>query len=104
MIQITGLRRKQSLESAILQEPKRHFGLACLLPNHFFRIPVFPNSEKHRLSQPLIPAPFREFDLADQDRFNPNAPLNLGNGQPWIQPTICCGQVEKWARFDRNLL
>jgi hypothetical protein len=32
------------------------------------------------LSQPLIPGPFREFDLTDHDRFNPNAPLHFGNG------------------------
>ena len=49
-------------KSVILPEPKRHFGLACFLSDHLFRILVFPNSEKHRLSQPIIPSPFREFD------------------------------------------
>jgi hypothetical protein len=80
MIEITDLGHKQAWKARSYRNQNEIFGLACFLPNHFFRILVFPNSEEDRLSQPLIPGPFSEFDLADHDRFNPNAPLHFGNG------------------------
>jgi hypothetical protein len=63
--------------------PTRSFKpLVCLLPNHFVRILVFPNAEKHRLPQPIIPGPFREFDLANHRRFYPTATLHLAAVNP----------------------
>jgi hypothetical protein len=35
------------------------------LPDRFRRILVFPNFEKDRLPQTIIPGPFHKFDLAD---------------------------------------
>jgi hypothetical protein len=41
------------------------------LPNNFFRILVFPDPEKDRLTKAVIPCPFRKFILADHHRFDP---------------------------------
>jgi hypothetical protein len=49
-------------------------------PFYVVRILVIPNSEKHRLSQPIIPGAFGEFDLADHRRFCPTATLHFGGG------------------------
>jgi hypothetical protein len=38
--------------------------LACAL--------VFPDAEKHGLTQPIIPSPLRELHLTNHRRFNPN--------------------------------
>jgi hypothetical protein len=59
--------------------------LDCLLANHFVRILVFSNSEKRRLSRPIIPGPFREFDLADHRRFYPTARFISATVNPWSQ-------------------
>jgi hypothetical protein len=54
--------------------------LACLFPNHLARLLVFPEAEKNRLSQPIIPRPFREFDLTNHRRFNRNTTLHFSDG------------------------
>src|SRR5271166_6456682 len=61
--------------------------LACLLPNDFARILVFPNSEKDWMPKVIISDPLCEFDLADHRRFNPMTTLHFGSGQPMI-PTV----------------
>jgi hypothetical protein len=38
---------------------------------------LFSNPEKDRLTQAIIPCPFREFDLANHYRFHP---IHLGSG------------------------
>ena len=42
----------------------------CFLPNHLDRILVLAEPEKDVLPEPIIACPFREFDLADQDRLS----------------------------------
>jgi hypothetical protein len=75
-----------------------------LFPNHFTHILVFPQTEKDWLAQSIIPRPLRELDLTNHRRFNPNAPLHFGGGQPWIQTSTRSRQVEKWTSFDRDLV
>jgi hypothetical protein len=58
--------------------------LACFLPNHLDRILVFADPEKDGLPESIIACPFREFDLADQDRLDPAAPLHFSSAQPGI--------------------
>jgi hypothetical protein len=50
---------------------------ARLLPDHFVRVLVFPDSEKDGLTEAIIPGPLREFDLANQHRLNPMATLHF---------------------------
>jgi hypothetical protein len=45
--------------------------LRYLLSQHLIRILVFSNSKEDRLTETVIPCPFREFNLADRRRFNP---------------------------------
>jgi len=66
--------------------------LACLLPNHFARFFVFPNSKKDRMPKTVIPRPFCEFDLADHHRFHPTATLHFGGAKPLV-PTIATGGI-----------
>jgi hypothetical protein len=47
--------------------------LACLFPSDFVRFLIFPNPEKDRLANAVVSRPFREFDLADHHRLNPNS-------------------------------
>jgi len=67
----------------IIGTPKRVMGrlsyLACLLPNHFVRIFVFPDSEKDWLTETIIPGPLREFYLTDHCWFDPVATLHFGS-------------------------
>ena len=51
-----------------------------MLPDHFGRVLVFPESEKDRLTKAIIPGPFGEFDLADHNRLNPMATSHLSGG------------------------
>jgi hypothetical protein len=66
-----------------LRKPIRF--LVCLLPSHLVRILIFSNSEKHCLSQPIIPGPFREFDLADHRRFYQRQRFISAAVNPWSQ-------------------
>ena len=63
-------------------EPVVH--LHCLLPHHFLRILVLPDSKKDRLTETVIPRPFREFYLADHHRLDPMATLHFGSGQSLV--------------------
>ena len=53
---------------------------SCPLPNDFARVLVFPDPEKDRLTETVIPGPFREFDLADHFRLHPMTALHFGGG------------------------
>ena len=79
--------------------------LGCLLPNHFVRILVFPDSEKDRLTETVIPRPLREFYLADHRRFDPMTTLHFGSGQPLV-PTAptSCREVEKGTLFNPDFV
>jgi Tn3 transposase DDE domain len=44
--------------------------LTCLLPNDLARALVFPEPEKHRLTQPIIPSPLRELHLTNHRRLD----------------------------------
>jgi hypothetical protein len=54
--------------------------LACLLSHHLIRILVFPETEKHRLAQSIIPRPLLEFDLANNRRLDPATTFHFGDG------------------------
>ncbi len=54
--------------------------LAFLLTDHFGRILVFPEAEKHRLTEPIVSRPFREFDLTNHRRLNPNTTPHFCGG------------------------
>jgi hypothetical protein len=58
---------------------KGRVSLTCLLPDHLSRILVFPHPEKHRLARPIVPGSFREFDLTDHGRLNPNTTIHFGD-------------------------
>src|ERR1700719_403020 len=58
--------------------------LVRLLPNHFVRVLVFPDSVKDWLTKTIIPGPLREFYLADHRRFDPMATLHFGSNQSLI--------------------
>jgi hypothetical protein len=47
--------------------------LAPLLSNHATRTLVFPDTEKHRLTQSIIARPLCEFDLANHCRLDREA-------------------------------
>src|SRR4029077_5136361 len=88
--------------------PKRVIGrlsyLACLLPNHFDRIFVFPDSEKDWLTETIIPGPLREFYLTDHCWFDPVATLHFGSSQPLIPAaSASCRKIEKGAFSTRIL-
>jgi hypothetical protein len=75
--------------------------LAGLLPHYFVRMLVYPDSEKDRLTQAIIPRPLREFHLADHNRFDPMATLHFGASQPLV-PTASpsCREVKEGTCFD----
>jgi hypothetical protein len=74
--------------------------LAGLLPKHFVRILVFPDSEKDWLTEPIIPRPFGEFYLTDHHRFNPMAALHFGTSQPLVPAASPgCREVKKGTVF-----
>ena len=79
--------------------------LARLLPNHFIGILVFPDPEKDRLSESVIPCPFREFDLADHHRLDPMATSHFSSGQTLV-PTASANRrkVIKGTFFDPNFV
>ena len=57
-----------------------------MLSHHFVRILIFPDPEKHRLSETVIPCPLREFYLADHHRFDPVAPPDFSGGKSLVPP------------------
>jgi hypothetical protein len=63
-----------------LQRAASTGGLTCPLPDDLARALVFPQPEKHRVPQPIIPGPFREFHLANHCRFDPMATFHFGGG------------------------
>jgi hypothetical protein len=79
--------------------------LACFLPNRFVRICFFPDSEKYRLTEAIIPSPRRKFCLADHARFDPMEMLHFASSQPLV-PTASanCRKVKKWAFFNPNFV
>jgi hypothetical protein len=64
---------RRSLQSESWESPRE---LAREQPS--LALFVFPESEKHRRTQPIIPRPLGELDLANQRRFNPNTTLHFG--------------------------
>jgi hypothetical protein len=79
--------------------------LVCLLPHHFHRNLILPDSKKDRLSEAVIPRPFRESYLANHHRFHPVTPPHLSGGQPLI-PTVStnCRKIEKRALFNADFV
>ena len=75
------------------------YTLTCLLPDDLARALVFPEPEKHRLTQPIIPSPLRELHRTNHRRVNPNTTLHFADGQPWIQSATGCGQVGKMGKI-----
>jgi hypothetical protein len=65
---------------------QRHFFGSFL----YWRILIYPDPKKDRLTETIIARPFREFDLADQFRPNPMTTSHLSRGQPLI-PTVATG-------------
>jgi hypothetical protein len=79
--------------------------LAWLVPKHFARNFVFPESKKNRLTETIIPRPFREFDLADHHRFDPMATCHFGSSQPLIPPASASRRkVKKGTFFNLNFV
>jgi hypothetical protein len=78
--------------------------LARLFPDNLTRTLVLPETEKHRVPQPIIPRSFREFHFGNNDWFNPNAPFHFGGSQPRIKAAPGCRQIIKWAIFDGDLV
>ena len=78
--------------------------LAFLLTDHFGRILVFPDAEKHRLTEPIVSRPFRKFDLTNIDGLTQIQRLISAAVNPRIQSATDCGQVVEWADFNRDLV
>jgi hypothetical protein len=79
--------------------------LALILPNHFARILVFPDSEKNRLTETIIPGPLTKFHLADHFRFDPMATFHFGGGQSLVPTAMTsCREVEKGTRFNLDFV
>ena len=67
-----------------------------LLPQHFLRILILPDSEKDLLPETVIPRPLCEFYLADHHRLDPMATLHLSSSQPLVPTAPArCRDVEK---------
>jgi len=74
----------------------------CRLPHHFGSTLVFPDFEKDRLTEAIIPRPLRKFDLADHHWVDPVTPLHLSSGQPLV-PTLAVSlrkgrNIPTWQR------
>jgi hypothetical protein len=53
---------------------------AYLFPNHIGWALVFPQSDKDRVAQPIIPGKFRVSDLTNHRRLDPTATFHFGGG------------------------
>src|SRR5271166_3552485 len=73
--------------------------LAYLLPNHFVRLLVFPESHKNRLTQTIIPRPLRKFYLADHHRFDQTATLHFRGSQSSVPTTPTSRRKVKKGTF-----
>jgi hypothetical protein len=88
---------------ALLYLPRAVRRSACPLPHHLGRILVVSDSQKHRLTETIIPGPLGELDLAAQHGLDLMATLHLRGCQPLI-PTVPtgCRNVGKWTTFNSN--
>jgi hypothetical protein len=72
----------------------RPLDLAGLLPNHFIRILVFPESEKHRLTETVIPRPLRESDLAEPSLLRLRLRIGILDGVGFMSARAALAYVE----------
>src|SRR3981081_636843 len=79
--------------------------LRCFLADNFRGVLVFPQTKEHRLSQPVIARPFREFYLANQNWLDPVTQFHLQSRDALAVPsTTLFREVVKWAVCSANFI
>jgi hypothetical protein len=79
--------------------------LVCLLPHHLNRILIFPDSKEDRLSESIIPSPFRKSYLAHHHRLDPVATSHFNGGETLVPTVATSGRkVEKGTFINSNFV
>jgi hypothetical protein len=96
--QLKALRQGETL--VILVRFDQTSKLPCnLIPNKLDRALVLTQTEKDWLAQSIIAGHFCKLNFANHRRFNPNAPLHVGDGKPWIQASTGCGIIRSIPEY-----